>query len=154
MSAITPEAAAKHIGALLGMNVTIKKAAPTDLKGATAVGLVDDEEKALCCVVQCDLAAAGSTGAGLSRIPAGAVQDCLKKGTLEPGLMENFHEIVNVLTVLTTAELGRRTILRNVTQGKDATAPDVAGFVAKAKTKIFMQVTVPGYPPGVLGFSL
>jgi hypothetical protein len=154
MSAITPEATAKHIGALLGMNVVGKKAAPTDLKGALAVGIVEDEAKALCCVVQGDLPAAGSTGAALSRIPAGAVTDSLKKGTLEDGLMENFHEVVNVLTVLTTAQLGRRTILRSTLQGKAATDAAVTEFVSKAKTKIYVHLTVPGYAGGVLAFIL
>jgi hypothetical protein len=148
MSAITPEACAKHIASLLGMSVTAKKGAATDLKGPLAAGLVDDEQKKLCCVMQFDLPSAGSTGAALSRIPSGAVQDGIKKGVLEPGLMENFQEIANVLTVLTTTGVGRRTILRKVCQGPDAASPEVTEFLKTAKTKIYMQISVPGYPSG------
>lgn len=154
MSAITPDGAAKHIGSLLGMPVVVKKGAPADLKGPLAVALINDEQNQLVCVIQFDMASAGSAGAALSRIPAGAVQDAMKKGTLEPGLMENFHEIVNLLTVLTTGALGKRTILGAVAQGKDATPAAAQAFVTKAKNKSFMQLVVPGYPTGTFALHL
>lgn len=155
MTAITPDAAAKHIGALLGIAVSAKKAAPADLKGPRVVAQIRDEEKNLVCIILFDLGAAGSTGAALSRIPQGAVQDSIKRGVLEEGLFDNAHEIANVLTVLTTQALGRRSILQSIKQSKDAAADkDAQTFISAAKNTIFMQLTVPGYPGGVCGFLL
>jgi hypothetical protein len=155
MTAITPEAAAKHVAALVGINVTAKKAMPTDLKGPQVLAMVDDEEKKLVCVIQFDFNAAGSLGAALSRIPAGSIQDLARKGgVLDENLEGNFHEIANVLTVLTTAAIGRRTILRGLKQGKAVTEPEAQGFISKAKNKTFMKFDVQGYPGGIAGFLM
>lgn len=155
MTAITPEAAAKHVAALVGMSVSAKKAMPTDLKGPQVLALIDDEAKQLVCILQFDFNAAGSLGASLSRIPAGAVQELAKKGgVLDASLEENFHEIANVLTVLTTQAVGRRTILRGLKQGKDVSAPELQSFITKSKNKTFMKFDVQGYPGGIAGFVL
>lgn len=155
MNAITPEATAKHIAALVGVHVTAKKALPTDLKGPQVLALIDDENKQLSCILQCDFNAAGSMGAALSRIPPGTIQELLRKGgVLDEGLEGNFHEIANVLTVLTTAALGKRTILRGLKQGKAVSEPDLQGFLGKSKNKTFMKVDVQGYPGGVFAFVL
>lgn len=146
---ITPEGVAKHVQALLGCNVAVKKLPAQELKGPLVVARVGDEQGALVCAILCDLAAAGSTGAGLSRIPAGAVQDLLRRGQLlDEDLLGNYHEVANVLTVLSTATLGRRTILQTVEQTKDALTPDLRDFVKSAHQKVFLQITVQGYPSG------
>lgn len=154
MSAITVEGAAKHIAALMGLTVTAKKGQATDVKGATAVGVVDDEAGQLVCLIQCDLAVAASIGAALSRIPAGAAQDAIRRSAMDDAILGNFHEVMNVLTVLTTAAVGRRTILRSVKQGKEALDPTLTAFAAAAKTKVFGQLTIQGYPGGFFGFLL
>jgi hypothetical protein len=146
---ITPEAVAKHVHALLATNVTVKKLPSQELKGALVFGGVHDEAGALVCVVVADIAAAGSTGAALSKIPAGAVQDLLRKGQLlDEDLLGNYHEVVNVLTVLTTAALGRRTILREVNQNKTALEGACAKLMMSANAKLFLQIGVQGYPAG------
>lgn len=154
MSAITSEGAAKHIAALLGVGVTAKKGQPADLKGPLVVGVVQDEQGELVCLMQFDLNAAGSVGAALSRIPAGAVQDSVRRGALDESLLGNFHEVANVLTVLTTAAIERRTILRGVKQGKEASDPDFVAFASKAKAKLVGQLAIQGYPAGNFGFLL
>jgi len=146
---ITPELVAKHVQALLGINVTVKKLPTQELKSPQVFGTIHDEAGALVSVVLADIAAAGSTGAGLSRIPAGAVQDIMRRGhLLDEDLLANYHEVVNVLTVLTTAALGRRTILRTVDQTKTALDPAIGELVKNAKQKAFLQVAVQGYPAG------
>lgn len=146
---ITPEAVAKHINALLGTNVTVKKVATQELKGAQVFARIEDEASALSCAILCDIAAAGSTGAALSKIPAGAVQDLMRRGNLlDEDLLGNYHEVANVLTVLTTAALGRRSLLRAVDQTKGALEAPLQEFVKNAKTKLYLQVTVQGYPAG------
>jgi len=152
---ITPEAVSKHIHALLGSNVTVKKLPSQELKGALVFGGVHDEAGTLVCAVVADIAAAGSTGAALSKIPAGAVQDLVRKGQLlDEDLLGNYHEVVNVLTVLTTAALGRRTILREVNQTKVALEGASLQLVTSANAKLFLQVAVQGYPAGGMNIYL
>lgn len=149
--AITPEAVSKHLLSLLATNVTVKKLPTQDIKGNLVFSLVHDEAGALVCVILSDIACAGSTGAALSKIPAGAVQDLVRKSALlDEDLLGNYHEVANVLTVLTTAALGRRTILRTVSQSKGLLDPAVDKLVKGAKAKIFLQVAIQGYPPGAM----
>lgn len=154
MSAITVEGTAKHIAALMGLTVTAKKGQPADLKGPTAVGVVVDEAGETVCLIQFDMASAASVGAALSRVPAGAAQDAIRRNNMDEVLMGNFHEVINVLTVLTTAAVGRRTILKHTKQGKEAQDPALTAFAAAAKTKIHGQLTVQGYPGGHFAFVL
>ena len=114
MTDITPDAVCKHLASLLGVPVKLTAAKPTDLKGPVAIATMHDEAGSLCYLMHCDLAGAASTGAALSRIPMGAVQDAIKKGVIEEGLLENFREVANIMTVLTTAAAGKRTILAGI----------------------------------------
>lgn len=146
---ITAESVAKHIQALLGCSVAVKKLPSQELKGALVFAPIRDEAGALVCAIVCDIAAAGSTGAGLSRVPAGAVQDLVRRGQLlDEDLLGNYHEVANVLTVLSTAALGRRTILQTVEQTRGAPDADLLALVKSAPQKLYLQVTVQGYPAG------
>ncbi|MET0283821.1 MAG: hypothetical protein ABW352_05105, partial [Polyangiales bacterium] len=141
--AITPEGVAKHIHALLQTNVNAKKLPNQELKGNRVYATINDEAGALVCTLVADVGAAGSTGAALSKIPPGAVQDLVRKGEpLDEDLLANYHEIANVLTVLTTAAVGRRTILRNVEQAKGDPPAPLRDLIKNAKNKLFLQVTV------------
>jgi hypothetical protein len=153
--AITPEAVTKHVHALLATNVTVKKVTTQEIKGAQVYAMVHDEAGALVCVILTDLTCAGSTGAALSKIPPGAVQDLVRKGELlDEDLLANYQEVANVLTVLTTAAIGRRTILRTVAQSKTPPPAPVLELVKKAPTKVFLQVAVQGYPTGAMNVYL
>ena len=153
--AITPEAVQKHVHALLATNVTVKKVNAQEIKGAQVYAPIHDEAGALVSVISCDLSGAGSTGAALSKIPPGAVQDLVRKGELlDEDLLGNYHEVANVLTVLTTAALGRRTILRGVSQSKTPPAAPMLDLMKKAPTKVFLQVAVQGYPPGLMAIFI
>jgi hypothetical protein len=154
MSAITVEGAAKHIAALMGLTVTAKKGQPTDIKGTIAVGVVVDEAGEVVTLIQFDMASAASVGAALSRVPAGAAADAARRNQMDEILLGNFHEVINVLTVLTTAAVGRRTILKYVKQGKEAVEPSLVAFASAAKTKIFGQLTIQGYAGGHFAFLL
>lgn len=149
--AITPEAIGKHIHALLQTNVTAKKLPAQELKGQRVYASIRDEAGGLVCVLVADAGAAGSAGAALSKIPPGAVQDMVRKAQpLDEDTLANYHEVANVLTVLTTAALGRRTILRALTQSAGTPEPEVANVIKTAANKLFVQLGVQGYPGGGL----
>jgi hypothetical protein len=149
--AITPESVSKHIHALLQTNVTAKKLPAQELKGSKVYAAIHDEAGAVVSVLVADVGAAGSSGAALSKIPPGAVQDLVRKGEpLDEDLLANYHEVANVLTVLTTAAIGRRTILRTVEQSKGEPPVPVRELLKSAKNKLFLQLTVQGYPAGGL----
>jgi hypothetical protein len=146
---ITPEAVAKHVHALLATNVTVKKLPAQELKGPLVFAGVHDEAGTLVCSIVADVAAAGSTGAALSKIPSGAVQDLVRKHELlDKDLLENYHEVANVLTVLTTAALGRRTLLKRVNQTTGKLEAEHQALIKSAKAKLFLSIAVQGYPPG------
>jgi hypothetical protein len=148
---IKPDVIAKHVHALLQTNVTVKEQRAQDVKPPMVFGKIFDEAGALVCVVIADIACAGSTGAALSKIPPGAVSDLIRKNSpLDDDLLANFHEVVNVLTVLTTAAVGRRTILRTVEQTPKLTDAEALALTKSAKNKLAFQVGVQGYPPGAL----
>ncbi|HEY6877223.1 MAG TPA: hypothetical protein VI299_04350 [Polyangiales bacterium] len=148
---IKAEVIAKHVHALLQTNVTVKEVPAQDVKPPLVFGQIVDEAGALVCVVLADVACAGSTGAALSKIPSGAVTDLMRRNRpLDEDLLANYHEVVNVLTVLTTAALGRRTILRTVDQTPKLADPQLLEFVKNAKHKLAYQVGVQGYPAGAL----
>lgn len=153
VAAITPEVVAKQLSALLDVNVALKKGAATDLKGTPVIGVVEDEASELVALIEFDVAAAGTLGAALSRIPAGAVKEAVTRGALDESLLANFHEVANVLTILTTAALERRTILRGIKQANEVAEPRLRTFAEKAKQKVALQVSVPNYPNGHCRFS-
>jgi hypothetical protein len=146
-------AVAKHMQALLQTTVSVKELPAADMKPPLVFAKVHDSAGKLVCVMVADIACAGSTGAALSRIPAGAVTDLLRKDKpLDEDLLANFHEVANVLTVLTTAALGQRTTLGTVDQATKELATDVNAFMASAGSKLAFQASVQGYPPGTLTF--
>ena len=152
---ITPESVAKHVQGLLGANVTVKKLPVQELKGPLVFGSIQDESGVLVCTIVADIAAAGNMGAALSRVPAGAVQDLVRKGALlDEDLLGNYHEVVNVLTVLTTAALGKRTLLSALSQSKTEPPADVQSLIKDAKTKLFLQLAVQGYTSGGVNLYL
>jgi hypothetical protein len=152
---ITPDSVAKHVQGLLAANVTVKKLPQQELKGTLVVGSIKDESGALVCAIVADIAAAGNLGAALSRIPAGVIQDLVRKGgSLDQDLLENYHEVVNVLTVLTTGALGRRTILSAVEQSKTGPQAATQSLIKDAKTTLFLQLGVQGYASGGVNIYL
>ena len=155
LQAFTPEAVTKHVHALLATNVTVKKLPPQEIKGAQVYAAIYDEPGALVCVLATDMACAGSTGAALSKIPPGAIQDLIRKGELlDEDVLANYYEVANVLTVLTTAAMGRRTILKTVNQYKKAPEEPLIEMMKKAPTKLCLQVAVQGYPTGIMNVYL
>jgi hypothetical protein len=146
---ITTEEISKHVHALLQTNVTAKKLPNQELKGARVAASIVDEAGTLVAAVLADVAAAGSVGAALSKIPPGAVQDLVRKGEqLDEDLLANYHEVANVLTVLTTSALGRRTILKTVEQMRGDPPAPVRELMKTAKNKLFLQLAVQGYTAG------
>jgi hypothetical protein len=152
---LTVDSIAKHVQGLLGTQVHVKKLPAQELKGPLVVGLIHDEADRLVCTIVADLAAAGSCAAALSRVPAGVIQDLVRKSApLDEVLMGNYHEVVNVLTVLTTAALGRRTVLRSVEQSASSAHATEQALIKEAAVKMFLQVAVHGYAPGGMNLSL
>ncbi|MDB4987881.1 MAG: hypothetical protein JWN04_3059 [Myxococcaceae bacterium] len=152
---ITPAAISKHAQALLQTPVVVKKLPTGELKSPLVIGTIQDDAGALVCAVVAELACAGSAGAALSKIPAGAVQDLLRRSLLlDEDLLANYHEVVNVLTVLTTAALGRRTVLRAVEQTKGTPDEAVQTLMKEARTKLYLSVSVQGYPAGAMNLYL
>jgi hypothetical protein len=83
------------------------------------------------------------------------VQDLIRKGQLlDEDMLGNYQEVVNVLTVLTTAALGRRTVLREVHQTRTPLEGAVTELVRSANTKLFLQVAVQAYPAGCMNIYL
>jgi len=146
------DAIAGFFAALLGRPVTVAKDASPAPRGYPTAGAIyasgDGETGA---ILACDLVAAASLGAALSRMPPGRVDDAIRAGQLDELLLDNFHEIANVITRLfnpPAMQAVRPTplVLATVYAGPDAAAS--LGMLAKARTRVDASLIVQGYRAG------
>ncbi|MBK6697854.1 MAG: hypothetical protein IPG50_37555 [Myxococcales bacterium] len=143
----------KLLGGLLGKPVTAKPAtAPLAVAPARAIATYQDAEGHLLAVCVCDVACAAYVGAALSLLAPAVAAEAHKKGKIPESIMENFHEVVNVAASLFNVTGGGHVRLEKILVTPcDVPAP-VASLVAKPKTRLDLDVTVPGYGTGKMSF--
>ena len=96
------------------------------------------------------LAAVLSTGFGL--LPVGRVQESVESGSLEVDLVENIHEVLNVLVALYTPMSDEHIRLGGVWRagGAGAVPAAVVELLACRTRRLDAVVSVPGYGEGAL----
>lgn len=88
---------------LLGTGVAVGKASPLvfeeeDSKGVIGEFINDDGQSVVLCIA--DLKFACYVGAALSMIPAAAANESIKRNDLPQNLLENYSEVLNVMSRL------------------------------------------------------
>ena len=78
---------------------TVAPAQPVDpaLPGALIGGYIDDDDKPVAACV-CDVELAAFSGSALTMIPPGAAEDSVQEKRLEPAMMDNFAEMMNIFS--------------------------------------------------------
>lgn len=90
-----------------------------------------------------DLAAAASSAAALSLVPAALATEAVRAGALPPNLEENLHEVMNVGARLFARD-GVRTSLAEVREG----APARQLLDGARAARLDFELKVHGYPAG------
>ena len=123
---------------------------PTNPVGAipkpSIVSVFESDTGAAQAVIAVDLALAAHSGAVLSLFPPGVAMDAVKTGKMTDTLLENFGEVVNVLSSVFNVTEGVHVKLRNVVVCGPLPAGDVAPLVKKFKAEFAVNIT--GYTTG------
>jgi two-component system chemotaxis response regulator CheY len=140
---------------LLGREVTVEAIRDDPRKDVARVvaTYVDmNGEDAGVCITE--LAVAAAAGAALSMIPAAAVADWVRSGTLSEMIEQNFHEVANVLSNLVSPGKGR-CLLSDVSIYADFEQLPMQDRITVAPHKDNLSVSIDGYEPGrmaLIGF--
>jgi len=98
-----------------------------------------------------DLKTACTMGAALSLIPATAVQDAVAKENLPEGIMQNIHEVFNVIAALFAT--GPHSVNLETIYIPPQTPPaEISEQLKQAKSSLTIELTLDGYDPGNLTF--
>lgn len=146
----SPDALSHVLRDLFGRQVTLKTGgAIAPLKVALAAVYQDAEGKPLA-VGLTDVACAAYSGAALAMIPKGVADDSVKRAKLEDNLLENFHEVVNILaSTLNTS--GSHVRLAALVAPKDLSA-DAQAIVKKPRARVDFDLTIADFGAGKLSF--
>jgi len=136
---------------LLGRTVVVRKAPSPLLMPApnviTAVYTADDGIPATACV--CELALAAYAGAALTAIPPAAAKEALATKCIEPNLLDNFGEILNICSHLFNDISTEHVRLLEVSRG---TALGAAVKASASKSEFLVEI--PGYGGGRMLFCV
>jgi hypothetical protein len=99
-----------------------------------------------------NLALASYLAASLGLLPAGAAQACIEDGALSPNLLENFHEVVNILVGLFNVDGAPHLRLQALHPPGYLPPADVGGLLRTYGSRVDLAVEIPGYGDGQLSF--
>jgi hypothetical protein len=145
-----PEDVRDMLKDLLGKPVAASKraVAPFDVKAVayvTGLYVSTDDELIGACVT--DLPLAASAGAALAMIPVVVARESVRAGRLDPGLRDNYYEVVNIVSAMLNGPTVPHLRLSELVDG----IPDeVIALAKKAAGHRHYDVTIVGYDGGVI----
>jgi hypothetical protein len=140
----------KLLKGLVQRDVKVKQAEGTPA-APVAVGLYRTDAPVQELVVTFELGLAGSLAASLTLVPVGAVREGVAQGMLEESLRDNLAEVMNVLARYATMSGRRFSLVKHWCPPEVPEAEVVKAALASDEVWT-MQVEVPGYLGGLLGF--
>jgi hypothetical protein len=150
------EKIASLLNELLGRKVTVKTV-PT-LSSASVGPIVtasyEASEGGVVAVCVCDLGLVLNTGAALCMIPASEAADNLKTKQLDPALLENFKEVLNICAQLFWSPSAHRVKLAAVYTSAQERPEPLQKFIAKPSLRLDLQVSIAGYGDGRLSLFI
>ena len=142
------------ISDLLGTAVTVAPTAPfvvrADRLATVAVYTTDDGAEGVLCLS--DLSLAAGAGAALAMLEPEAAEEGVRDGTVDEALLENLHEVLNVMTSLLNPKGSSRVKLRALHAPPLRLANDVRVAVLRPEWRLDLEVAIAGYPGGGLSF--
>jgi two-component system chemotaxis response regulator CheY len=108
------------------------------------------EGGALAACAVCDLAFALRTGAALTLVPPGVVEEAIRARALEDTLADNFHEVLNVMARFFDHGGSSRVQLGPVHLPGEKLDPALAAPIARPAARLDLTVDIAGYGKGNL----
>lgn len=138
------------LATLLGRDVVVGPApplAPGPRRPAT-VGVYVDDLLRVTAVLCADLALSARAGAALGLLPAKVAEEAIRARTLDDGLRENLHEVLNVTGSLFNAAEAAHVRLYAMHPAGDPVPADPQARALTLGRRLDLAVDVGGYGPG------
>ena len=148
-------AVARILSGILGKQATVTKAAsPMNLKvkAPRVFGVYRDREKPITCVCVCDLPLSAYAGGAMLTFPACTINDSLKAGSLEEGLLETMQEILNICAQFFN-DYGRQ-VFRELHASPDGLSEDAGQVLNAPAARIDLSIAIAGYGSGQMAVFL
>lgn len=145
---------ARLLTGVLGKQVTVTKAPPMNLKvkAPRIYGVYRDREKPITCVCVCDLPLSAYAGGAMLTFPACAINDSLRAGTLEEGLLETMQEVLNICAQLFN-DYGRQAFQQLYTSA-DGLSEDAGQVLNSPAARLDLAISITGYGAGQMAVFL
>ena len=148
-----PTAVAKLLSSLIDKAVSVKRISPTPApRGVFVVAAYSHDDGTGAGICWLDLPAAGSIAAALTLTPVSIVDDSVKAGKLLPPLDENVREVLNICARLFSPVESQRVYLSEVYLPPTKVPATLASAIGRPASTIQVDMIVPGYRPGKMGF--
>lgn len=150
---VTPsvQSVQKILAMMYGEDTSVTLRDDTGIDDCHVATYVDDDG-GLVAVCACDPQFVGYSGAALTMLPAGVVQDMIDSGQFSETVLENFYEVMNICSRVLMSESSPHLRL------KDTLAPaagaDAAGGVEGDTATVGFDVSIPRYGAGRVVFTL
>lgn len=161
------EAVGEFVAMLVDRGAAATKVTPTRLVPPDQLGEDDDEQAqqvisayrdqsgAIAALSLADLMFAASTGAALGMVPAAVAQDAVKAGELPDTLLENYREVVNIMTSLLNSPSSPHLKAAESWLSDDVDVPaEVWEIIASPSKRREFAVRIEGYGDGRLGIVI
>ncbi|MDH3604319.1 MAG: hypothetical protein OEU26_32335, partial [Candidatus Tectomicrobia bacterium] len=132
------------------VNNTGPGALPKDVPTVVAAYVEPDDTLRAVCI--CDLNLAGSAGAALTLFPPQTVRDSLKSGRLPQNLMENLHEVLNVMGSLFRGSGSSSLVLKALYAPGQPLPEGLSALIDSPDQRLDLVVDVTGYERGKMSF--
>jgi hypothetical protein len=126
-----------------------KRLDPKPGSGYPVANYINDTGKTVA-AVYCDLEFAAYAGSALSMLPAAAAKEAIKKRQLEPAMLENLYEVMNILSTLLMNEHTPHLKLDALHPDPGKIPADAKGLLSKPAGRADFTVNVPRYGSGNL----
>lgn len=145
---------ARILTGILGKQVTVAKAPPMDLKARAPriYGVYQDREKPITCVCVCDLPLSVYAGGAMLTFPACTINDSLRAGKLEEGLLETVPEILNICAQFFN-DYGRQ-VFQQLHTTEDGLQPEARTVLSSPAARLDLNITIAGYGSGQMAVFL
>ena len=146
---VTPEKLAVLLGQILGRTVRAQKVAPTapSPAGSSLAAIYETDNSEITTVCLSDLALAANSGAALCLIPPDRTKESIQAGNLEDLLLENFREVLNILSQLFTISGPGRVKLKSVCKASQLCA-EASKLISSPARRLDMKLSIDGYGDG------
>ena len=142
-----PQVICRLLSDILGRNVTSKKVAPYPFVSPTRLVAAYMAESVVVSICVFDVAFAAHSGAALALMPVGIAAESVKAGKCASGLLENFAEILNICRQAFQRQASYVDPPQLYGTPKEVPQP-IAAVLSKPKSRVDMDVTIPGYGTG------